>query len=248
MRAPSSFHSSAAGPILSSAAARSGAVAASIGCTGRPTCSRTRRSPSTPSPSAIRASSPGSPSSISARRTSACGSPPARATASVTIDCSAPWRRSPSISRRRNSCSGAVAAVNSSASASRRSACEPEPAVPASRSKAASTAATDQRRLGGGRRQLAQRCPANPQPALARFAGQEAGAGRRLRRRHAGDAGGQRLDLGAAGSGGRHRLGRLHDLPPAACGNARRLSDVSSLDPKKFRLHLRLYNEEDRWV
>src|SRR3954468_14577134 len=140
MRAPSSFHSRAAGSIFASAVARSGAVPASIGCTGRPTSSRTARRPSIPSNTAIRASSPASPSSISARRASLGGTEAARATASVTADCRAPWRRSLRTRRRRKSCSGSVAAANSSWRAPARSACDPAPEMPAIRASEASTA------------------------------------------------------------------------------------------------------------
>ena len=67
MRAPSSFHSTAAGPVFSSAAATSGAVEASIGAIGRPTSSR--NCPRSPPASATSATAPRSPRSISARRT-----------------------------------------------------------------------------------------------------------------------------------------------------------------------------------
>ena len=107
MRAPSSFHSIAAGEIRSSAASTSAAVPASIGATGRPTSSPIRRRPSTPSASAVPAAAARSPPSIAARRTSADGTAAAWATASVMTPASAPWRRSPRISATRNSCSGA---------------------------------------------------------------------------------------------------------------------------------------------
>ena len=48
MRAPSSFHSTDASPTSSSAAATSGALPASIGCTPRPTSSPTACSPASP--------------------------------------------------------------------------------------------------------------------------------------------------------------------------------------------------------
>ena len=74
-RAPSSFESTAAGPVLASAAATSAAVPASIGASGRPTSSRIAARPSRPSRSAIAATAARSPCSVSARRSSLAGHP-----------------------------------------------------------------------------------------------------------------------------------------------------------------------------
>ena len=82
MRAPSSFHSTDASPTSASAVPTSGAPAASIGRTPRPTSSPTPRSPAAPSVSATTAVRPRSPDNIAARRTSAAGTDAARATAS----------------------------------------------------------------------------------------------------------------------------------------------------------------------
>ena len=142
IRAPSSFHSTAAGPVLAKAASTSGAVWASIGAIGRPTSSRNAANASSPSPSAASATAPRSPRSISARRTAATGTPAAFATASPTTAASAPWRMSPSTSARRNACSEAVARAISSRSALRRAATEPGPLIAATEASAASTSAT----------------------------------------------------------------------------------------------------------
>jgi len=99
MRAPSSFHSTDAGPVALSASATVAAVAASIGCTG---CSGVRpmaSSPASPSVSATVAAFPRSPENIAARRTASIGTPAAFATASVITPSSAPWRNSPTSSR-----------------------------------------------------------------------------------------------------------------------------------------------------
>ena len=113
MRAPSSFHSTDAGPVASSAAATSSAVDASIGWTGRSSSSRTAASASTPSVSARRAVTRRSPLSIAARRTTSSGTSAARAIASVITPSSAPCRSSPRRRRRRKSASGSVARANS---------------------------------------------------------------------------------------------------------------------------------------
>ena len=78
MRAPSSFHSTDAGPggssplapvASASASVTSAAVCASIGCTGRSTVSPTAVSPASPSSRAMTATRGRSPASIAARRT-----------------------------------------------------------------------------------------------------------------------------------------------------------------------------------
>ncbi len=143
IRAPSSFHSTAAGPVLASADSTSGAVEASIGAIGRPTSSRNAASAGSPSPSAAEATAPRSPRSISARRTAATGTSAAFATASPTTAVSAPWRRSPRIKARRKPCSDAVARESSAVSSSRRAAWDPAPLKPASDSNAASTSNTE---------------------------------------------------------------------------------------------------------
>ena len=92
-------------PSLSSASATPVAVCASIGPTGRPTCSVNCASAPAPPVSAAAATAGRSPPSIAARRTSAAGTPAALATASAITPTSAPWRSSPPSRRRRNVCS-----------------------------------------------------------------------------------------------------------------------------------------------
>ena len=183
MRAPSSFHSIAAGEMRSSAASTSAAVPASIGATGRPTSSPIRRRPSTPSASAVSAAAARSPPSIAARRTSATGTAAAWATASVMTPASAPWRRSPRISATRNSCSGARRAAEEALDLleTRRSAI-PGPASVARRSRAASTSPTVSAGSSAGAGRLRSAAQPAPGLALARRAGEERDAGGRLGR------------------------------------------------------------------
>ncbi len=140
MRAPSSFHSTDASPVSSSASATVGADAASIGCTGRPTVRP--KPPRSMPPRAARATTGSDPASIAARRTSAAGRPAAAATASPTSDSSAPWRSSPVSNRRSRSASIAVARPSSSRSTASRAATEPGPLVVANVAKPASTSPT----------------------------------------------------------------------------------------------------------
>ena len=116
-----------------------------MGRTGLPTCSVTASRPATPSVSASRAVSGSRPESMKARRTAAAGTSAAAATASSMTPSRAPWRSSPVSNRRRNACSSAVAAPNSSASRAARRAVEPVPVVAARASSVASTAATSSR-------------------------------------------------------------------------------------------------------
>jgi hypothetical protein len=162
MRAPSSFHSTAAGLIRSKASWMVGAVWASIGWSGRPTSRRNRRRPALPSVSAASATAPSEPRSISARRTSLAGTPAARAVASTITPSSAPWRSSPPSSRIRKRCSPSVARPNRPASSRRRSAWEPGPDCRPISSKARSTSSSssDGSAAGGGR----SRSDAQPTP------------------------------------------------------------------------------------
>ena len=125
---PSSFHSTAAVPsILARASSMLGALAASIGRTGRPTSRPNAASASLPPLSAAAATTPSEPRSIMARRTSATGTSAARATASVMTPSSAPWRSSPESRPTRNRCSSAVARPNNSPTSALRAAAEPFP-------------------------------------------------------------------------------------------------------------------------
>ncbi len=162
MRTPSSFHSTAAGSTCCNAPSSDGAVLASIGCTGRPTCRWKRPSPAAPSVRAAWATAGRSPASIAALRTAAGSTPAAAATASVTMPASAPWRSSPPASIARKRCSSAVARANSCASSSRRTALEPGPVAASMRANARSTSATSRLAVaaGGGRsRRAAQPTP-----------------------------------------------------------------------------------------
>ena len=96
----------AAGEVRSSAAVMLVADWASMGSTGRPTCSLNALSPATPSRNAASATARRSPLSMTARRTSPIGIWVAFASASSTIPSWAPWRSSPISSRTRNPCSG----------------------------------------------------------------------------------------------------------------------------------------------
>ena len=142
MRAPSSLYSTDASPVVASASAALGAVAASIGSTGRPTTSPTSSSSAAVPVSASRAVSPRSPESIAARRTTSPGRSAARAMASVSTPSSAPVRISPSSARLMKPCSRSVARAVSSRSAPARSPADPEPEVVASRSSSSSRSAT----------------------------------------------------------------------------------------------------------
>jgi|GEM_PF-3662780 len=142
MRAPSSLYSTDASPVISSAAVVVAAVAASIGSTGRPTCSPTDSRSSALPVRAMRAVSPRSPDNIAARRTTAAGRSEARAIASRSTPDRAPVRSSPSIARTRKSHSEAVARAARSTRMPVRAAAEPEPEVVASTSSAASTSPT----------------------------------------------------------------------------------------------------------
>ena len=104
-----------------------GALAASIGRTGRPTSRPNAASAALPPLSAAAATTPSEPRSIMARRTSATGTSAARATASVITPSSAPWRSSPESRPTRNRCSSAVARPNSSPTSALRAAAEPFP-------------------------------------------------------------------------------------------------------------------------
>ena len=163
IRMPSSFHSTAASPpIFARASSMVGALAASMGLTGRPTWSPNFASAAPPPPSAAPAVAGSEPLSMTARRTSATGTSAARATASVMTPSRAPWRSSPDSSRTRKYCSSAVAALSSSPTSSLRAAADPLPASAPIRVNASSTAPTvsDGFSAGGG----AARSAAQPTP------------------------------------------------------------------------------------
>ena len=184
----------------------------------------------------MRATAGRSPRSSSARRTAASGSPAAFATASVITPACAPWRSSPTSSAPRNACSAAVARPNSASSWRRRSACEPAPAVRPMASSASCDLVDGQRRLGGRRRQVAQRGPADADLALQQVAREVGDDGGHLVRRRALEQLRERLHLGPARReradplGGGRQVGEQHPgmvphLPvpsPRAGGRAHR--------------------------
>ena len=145
-RMPSSLASTTTAPpsppAFARAAPTSGADEASIGSTGRPTSSRNRASPSSPSPSAASAIATVEPASIAARRTTVTGTPPATASASWTTASSAPWRTSPVTRPRSHCCSSAVARPNNEATPVARVPAEPGPASADSDSNASWTSTT----------------------------------------------------------------------------------------------------------
>ena len=142
-RAPSSFHSTLAGPSsASSASPTPAAVDASIGCTGRPTVRVVPARPAAPRVRAMRAAPGRLPASIAARRTAAAGTPAALATASAMTPPRAPWRSPPVNIWRRNSCSAAVAAAKRAPSTALRVPWDPAPTVCSSSSRVSSSRAT----------------------------------------------------------------------------------------------------------
>ncbi len=175
IRAPSSFHSTDAGPVASSAAATSAAGDASIGCTARPGTIPTAPSASTPPVSAAVAVTPRSPANMWARRTAAIGTSAALATASTITPSSAPCRSSPLNTFHSRRCSGSVALAKTSVSSARRAALTPAPDIAASWSSGPVDLGDLQRRL---RRRVdlhvAQRRPADADASLPRRPGEHA--------------------------------------------------------------------------
>ncbi len=102
MRMPSSLVSTANSPsTFSTPAATSGAEAASIGRTGRPTSMLNSSSAASPEVSAATAIGPVGALNMAARRTAFTGSSAADAIASSITESSAPWRTLPVIRLRR---------------------------------------------------------------------------------------------------------------------------------------------------
>ena len=162
---PSSLVSTTAGrPVLATASAGDGALAASIGRTGWPTRSETASSPARPEVASTTAAAAVEPSSIAARRRVVAGTSYASATPSCTSESSAPWRTSSNTRPRSSRCSASVARANSSATAPDRRAADPGPATPARRSKAESTSRTVSSGAGAG----AGRSPREAQPTPVR--------------------------------------------------------------------------------
>ena len=155
IRAPSSFHSTAAGRIRSKADGMSSADCASIGCRGVRSESRKPRECLAPSADARPTRRRRGRRSAS-RRAGPRGAARRRPveTASTITPSRAPWRISPIRSPRRNACSSAVARANRSWSAVRRAAWEPAPASEPIRASAASTSSSSSvagAGAGGGR-------------------------------------------------------------------------------------------------
>jgi hypothetical protein len=139
-----------------------GALAASMGFTGRPTSRPNFASASLPPASAASAVLGSDPLSMIARRTSATGTPAARATASVITPSSAPCRSSPDSSRTRNCCSSPVAAPINSPTSRLRACADPLPATAPMWLNASSTSVSvsEASDAGGG----AERNAAHPTP------------------------------------------------------------------------------------
>ena len=142
MRIPSSFHSTEHRPMSATAEAASSAVEASMGRSGRKIVRPTASSPGRPSTRAMPAVSVRSPISMRARRTAAGDTLAARATASTTTPSLAPWRNSPTSSRRTKSASAAVARLSKPSSRSRRRWTDPAPDASATASSMASRSPT----------------------------------------------------------------------------------------------------------
>ena len=164
---------------------RPGAVEASIGAIGRPTSSR-----NCPSASAARQRRLGHRPELAAQHQRPPhgrrpAPPPPCATASPTTAASAPWRRSPSISARRNACSDAVARASSAVSAARRAAASPaRSARPAPRTPHRPRRRSDDGDAAGGGAPPSDAQPDAEHP-LARRAREYPGARRRAPRRPA---------------------------------------------------------------
>ena len=107
------------------------AVCASIGCTGRKSCTSNRERSESPPASAARATGARLPAIITARRMTSGDTLAARATASARTDSSAPCRSSPKSRRIRKSCSSAVARCSRSRRRRTRSTGEPRPVIAA---------------------------------------------------------------------------------------------------------------------
>ena len=99
-------------------------------------------SAASPAVRADTATEPSSPPSMAARRTRGAAIPDAAAIASIMSPSRAPCLNSPTRSRRRNSCSSAVARPSSSPSNCRRRAWEPGPVMAGMRPMASSTSRT----------------------------------------------------------------------------------------------------------
>ena len=213
MRAPSSFHSTDASPTSASAVATSGAPAASIGRTPRPTSSPTPRSPASPSVSATTAVRPRSPDNIAARRTSAAGTDAARATASPMRPASAPWRSSPTSRRRRKSVSAGVARPNTSRRIALATGGRPAPGRHQDLVEGAVDVGDRQRRHRRRRDvEPEHRRPAHADAALAGLAGEEPDRRLDLVGCEPTEQLGERRDLGRARPRRRDRVRRRDDV------------------------------------
>ena len=140
------------------------------------------------------------------------------ATASVITPASAPWRRSPDISRIRKGCSASPARPMSSPSRRRRSATEPGPAhAPIAGERGVDRADRQVRGPVAGVGRVAQRRPADADLPLAQLAGQERDARGYLLGRHAAQRRGEVGDLLAArgrppdDTGGFDEVGQEHN-------------------------------------
>ena len=184
-RAPSSFHSTAAGRGRRQRVVdRRRPADASIGCSGRPTTSRCAASPGPPSVSATRATAPRSPRSMSARRSSAGGTPAAardRVGHHALLRALAQLARS--AGRARNCCSASVARVEQVGQQRAALGLRAGAGAVAICANAASTSATVSVGSAAGARQVAQRRPSRRRSGAG--AARRTGTRRRPRSRRA---------------------------------------------------------------
>ena len=224
---PSSFHSTAAGLSFASAAAMSGGRARrASGGRGRPTCSRNARERlgaarqrDRRDGAEVAAQHQRAPQRRRRGRRRPC------AAASAITPASAPWRRSPDSSARRNALLGARSRGRTARPARRGArACEPGPGQRADRAR---TRRRRRRRVsdgvaaGGG--SVAQRRPADADLALAQLAGQERDGDRGLLGRGRAQRVGERGDLAAARARGADGLGggdEVGEQQPTSCPTA----------------------------
>ena len=209
IRMPSSLTSTetgaAAGPVaLVSAAARSGALEASMGSTGRPTSRPNPVSASAPPVIAATVTRTVEPASIAARRTDVSGTPAAWATASCTSASRAPWRTAPVTTPRSQACSGGGGPAEQLGDRGRPCGLG---AGAGERGDRLERLVHLQHRQRGGVGRLgepAEASPAEPGAALPQRAAEVGGDGLDLLGRGRGQQCGDGGDLGLAGPGRRH--------------------------------------------
>ena len=211
-------------PMRSSAASTDSAVCASIGCSGRPTTSRNCGQ----ALGAGRERGGGHRAELAAEHDRAPHVPraagrPRAATASVTSD---GQRALPQLAGDQPAEQALLRARwpgrTARSTSSRRRVCEPGPDSSAMVGERRVDLGDRQRRLGGRRRQVAQRRPADPGPALQQLAGQVRDGRDHLVRRRGAQAVGEQRDLDRAGRRGgdlRRRRGDLGEEHRCDCAD-----------------------------